>query len=340
MAWNYPPNSAAYYSYYCTQGLPATDEASTSGMQSPPSSYTAPAETSESANLGGLCATSTRYQYTYSLRIINPKKRSQFSVEKFRRDDKFKSPRELRLCVLSECEGSVPDNTEFDIGYFKGRGSAKVWIKSEDDLKCMYDAYSKGSNTEISMWCLGREQSDHTDSASSTKKRQHPDGDEISSKPVSKRQAIREEVDDIFSTLTEKHASTYTPAQLRLWANMLQIGTHRDYDTPPKVPMFGTSAKTGTKGPNLTEALSSVAEGFMRALKSPGPTPSGSSSPTQASSRAPLQDMGVSPGKCAALRTQYIQQLMQLHQLLEATAISKEEYDKLKDSILCKMQEL
>jgi len=34
----------------------------------------------------------------------------------------------------------------------------------------------------------------------------------------------------IFISLKEKHGSTYNAAQLRLWANMLQIDTHQDYD--------------------------------------------------------------------------------------------------------------
>ena len=83
---------------------------------------------------------SDRHKYTYSLKIINPKKRSQFVAEKFRKPGTFKSPWELRLCILTECEGLVPDNTEFDVGYFKGGcGSANVWIKSEEDLNSMYE---------------------------------------------------------------------------------------------------------------------------------------------------------------------------------------------------------
>ena len=242
----------------------------------------------------------SRRKYTYSLKIINPKKRSQFVVEKFRRPGMFKSPRELRLCILMECEGSVPDNTEFDVRYFKGgRGSAKVWIKSEKDLNSMYETYH--NEQKISLWCLGPEKEDGTTSVSNTNisnNRKLP-------KQGSKRQAICNEVEDIFTSLKEKHGSTYNAAQLQLWANMLQIGTHRDYDEPPKVPMFGVTAKTGTKSPRFAEALSSVAEGFMRALKSPAPSPSGSSSLTQTPSHVPLQEMGVSPGKCAALRTQY-----------------------------------
>ena len=140
----------------------------------------------------------SRRKYTYSLKIINPKKRSQFVVEKFRRPGMFKSPRELRLCILMECKGSVPDNTEFDVRYFKGgRGSAKVWIKSEKDLNSMYETYH--NEQKISLWCLGPEKEDGTTSVSNTNisnNRKLP-------KQGSKRQAIRNEVEDIFTSLKE-----------------------------------------------------------------------------------------------------------------------------------------
>lgn len=41
----------------------------------------------------------------------------------------------------------------------------------------------------------------------------------------SKRRA-KEDVDDIFEELTDKHGSTYTTTQLRLWARMLHCGTY------------------------------------------------------------------------------------------------------------------
>ena len=131
-----------------------------------------------------------------------------------------------------------------------------------------------------------------------TNKRKLPNADD---RQGSKPQVIRGEVEDIFTSLKEKHGSIYNAAQLQLWANMLQIGTHRDYHEPPKVPVIGVTTKTGTKSPCLAEALSSVAEGFMCALKSPGPAPSGSSSPTQTPSHIPLQEMGVSRKVCCTL---------------------------------------
>ena len=148
MALNYPPNPP-YYDYY-TAGFPTVvpmgTEVETSATQSLPHP-TPPAGTDSDS----------RCQYTYSLKIINPKKRSQFVVEKFRRLETFNSPRELWLSILTRCEGLVPDNTEFDLGYFKGGcGSAKVWIKSEEDLKSMYKTYV--NEKEISLWCLGSEE--------------------------------------------------------------------------------------------------------------------------------------------------------------------------------------
>ena len=109
--------------------------------------------------------------------------------------------------------------------------------------------------------------------------------------------------------------------------------------TPPQNPMFGYNGKSGAKTPSLTEALTSVAEGIVRVLKPPAPTGS-QSPPARTSSHTQLNEMGVSSSKCASLRSQYIEQLKQLHQLLELTAISKDEYDQQKADVLKKMQQL
>ena len=53
-----------------------------------------------------------------------------------------------------------------------------------------------------------------------------------------------------------------------------------------------------------------------------------------------LNDIGVSPNKCARLCSDYIAQLKQLHQLLEVTVLNKEEYDQQKANILEKIGKL
>lgn len=54
----------------------------------------------------------------------------------------------------------------------------------------------------------------------------------------------------------------------------------------------------------------------------------------------PLDECGVSPGKCTQLRSRYIEQLKELHQLLGVTALTKDEYDEQKAHLLRKMQQL
>ena len=53
-----------------------------------------------------------------------------------------------------------------------------------------------------------------------------------------------------------------------------------------------------------------------------------------------LNDLGVSPNKCAQLCSKYIAQLKQLHQHLEVTALNKEEYDQQRANILEKLGKL
>ena len=166
---------------------------------------------------------------------------------------------------------------------------------------------------------------DNTDSVEPPKKRS---GQDTSN---SKRSAIQEEVEEIHLKLKEKHADKYTPAQLRLGANMLQIGTHKDYNMPPDVPMFGGGKKRYEKHSQVVDALSGIAEGIVRALKPHSRT----QSPTYASvgsQSTTTTSVGVSPGKQVQLRGQLITQIKQLHELLEAGAISLEEYNSQKAS--------
>ena len=144
-------------------------------------------------------------RYTYSVKIFNPNKKSKFCVEKMRKYGTFKSPEELRSALNSEFGSLISDKDDFDVGYIKGRGQSKVWIKDEEDLKCMYDMFSK--NAEICLWCEGCNDS----YCGNSKKRKN---DSVSDKPISKRQAIREEVEEIFATLQEKHGSTFSATQL------------------------------------------------------------------------------------------------------------------------------
>ena len=44
---------------------------------------------------------------------------------------------------------------------------------------------------------------------------------------------------------------------------MLQIGTHKDYNLPPDVPMFGGGKKRHEKHSEVVDALSGIVEGIV-----------------------------------------------------------------------------
>ena len=150
---------------------------------------------------------------------------------------------------------------------------------------------------------------------------------------ISKRASTREEVENIMERLQEKHKDKYTVIQLRLWANMLQLGTHRDYESPPNCPMFGGGKKKPKKKSELVDALSGIAEGVMNALSRQGASDSKTHTPEKRAIETPDIPHGISPGKCVHLRSQYIGQLKQLHALFEDSAITKQEYDQQKEEI-------
>ena len=98
---------------------------------------------------------------------------------------------------------------------------------------------------------------------------------------------------------------------------------------------FQNTHSTGSSTCSLHEKLSEVVDGLsgitediVRALK----PHSGNQSPSRASvgSQSTTTRASVSPGKQVQLRGQLITQIKQLHELLEAGAISLEEYNSQK----------
>ena len=55
--------------------------------------------------------------YTYTLKTINPKRKSELQVVKFRKGGTFKTHMELRLFIICSYEELVPSTTDFDIEY-------------------------------------------------------------------------------------------------------------------------------------------------------------------------------------------------------------------------------
>ncbi len=107
------------------------------------------------------------------------------------------------------------------------------------------------------------------------------------------------EVEEVEEKLREKHPDgPYSEEQLRSWAHLIQMKKHSSYDVPPNKPFWKVTR-------SKQKLLSSTDT-----------------------------EITVSPSKRVNLRGQCVQQLLQLHELLEKGGISKEQYDEMRGTIM------
>ena len=84
--------------------------------------------------------------YTYLVKIINPKKKSNYIVRMWHGvSEAFKTPTVLR----EKLRKAFPDDisTDFQIGYLEG--NTKRWIVQERDLSTMYNSFDDGSKITV-----------------------------------------------------------------------------------------------------------------------------------------------------------------------------------------------
>ena len=115
------------------------------------------------------------------------------------------------------------------------------------------------------------------------------------------------EVEMIEQELKDKHTE-YSDEQIRSWAHLIQMKKHASYDQPPNKRFW----KVPQQRP-LTDGNSTSSTGLNAC---------------------------VSPGKRVSLRGQCVQQLLQLHDLLEKRAISNEQYKGMQFSIMNDVKKL
>ncbi len=265
-----------------------------------------------------------RMKYQYKVKVFNPIKRKKPITRQLHDfHGKFESIAQMKTQITQELKDALPKDCSVDVGYFEGRQSSKVWLVSVKDLQLMYHKAKAGG--EISLWVQPGEEGD-SDS---------DDPEPVKKKRSSKRQEKEDDVEGIYSELKSKHGDDYTVPQLKLWARMIQCGTHDNYDDPPRVPMITGIPPKHPKKDTLAEAITGAAEAVAKVF-APSPQVSSVSTPVPTGSVG----VGISPGKSADLRMKNFQQLRYLQQLYEENILSDSELREQKAIILDALRKL
>jgi len=110
----------------------------------------------------------------------------------------------------------------FPIGYMKG--SLKVSIRTPADMRDVWLRASKGES--VVLWCEGVGYHSGSDSDDDFPKNRHK-----KRKRISAMEEKNERIEDLVKSLRKKHEDRYTSIQYGLWAEMMDIGTHRYHIT-------------------------------------------------------------------------------------------------------------
>ena len=156
------------------------------------------------------------------------------------------------------------------------------------------------------------------DKDTSTKKRQK----------VSVLDERHERVQNLFDELKEKHGSAYSAPQYRLWAEAICSGAHTSTDSPPLGSMFRRqSTSKGHSRSHCSCSATAIASVNL-------------SSSTPREDQAHGSSTSLTPKSAASLRSAYIKQIKELHDLLDLDAISTADFQKQKEKILAMMESL
>jgi len=262
---------------------------------------------------------SNKQSYHYSVKIKSGKSGQQVIRQLHNFTEKFSSIAGIKLLLIDKFGEQVPDNLDFNLGYFEG--SKKRWLCSKEDLDAMYKCLKK--DEEVMLWC---------ESIANLSKRKK-EGDV----PISKRQAKEDEIDCTFQLLKKKHNEKYEIPKLRLWARMVTSGLHESTDEPPDIPAFrGGGLK---KKKTTVEAIGGVMDALVKIVEQKAPGPPN----TPAKPDIPMPEVsfsGVSPSRAAELRMKNFEQLRYLQGLFDDGIITDNELVEQKRMVLDALRKL
>ena len=284
------------------------------------------------------------------IRVINPKKKrdAKTYILKDIQPQRIRTLKCLREEIFEQLGKTVVNfQLNFDVGYMSG--NHRVCF-TEKDISSVFQGIAKRGNQ---LWCEGIIQSEP-----SLKRKRSNDsipvvipGDSSNSdddiqpppqKQKPKRSALDEKaerVQKLADELRAKHGDTYNRIQYKLWAEAMDVNKHNSMERPPPGTIRGTpkeSKRARSTSDVMSEAFTNMASTIASAFNKPTP-----SSPVSNKSTSSSQsEVGVSPGRLADLQGKFFNQIEQLHKLFDCGALSKEQFEKRKEVILDRLDEL
>lgn len=253
--------------------------------------------------------------YTHYVKIINPKKKSDYIVRMWHSaKHAFKSPSELKKSLMDSFPAEVPSTTNFQVGYLEPPNNSKRWLVEERDFVAMYETSEPGS--KITLWCDAK-----TTEENSTVENEPP-----SKRKKTLRDTQEEETEEIFTELHARHPDMASP-KLRLWSKLIQSGRHDDYDEPPNIPLINGALKP--KKTSVASALTGAASAIVSAI---------SGSPRKA--KVSGNEGTMSPLKMTAIRRNCLDDLKKLKELFEDKVLTEQEFAEEKKHILSTLRSL
>jgi len=247
--------------------------------------------------------------YTYNVKVINPSRKRDTKTLTWHGTDVFTSPLQMKERLIESFHDYVPGITEigkFNLEFFESRNSTgKRWIVSSEDIERMYRKFEPGS--KIPLWCDGKPDAH----VSCGKKRSTEDSQESGSDetPFSKREKKQSNIDNLSLELHDKHGDKFSGRQYKLWSRLIDSGQWNDTERPPNLPIFGaTLPKKGiAEKESTSEVIASAAVAIIKHLQTP-PLPN-------TNTDTGPNSIGISPGKKAKLRKEYLDQLKDIQKL-------------------------
>ena len=134
--------------------------------------------------------------------------------------------------------------------------------------------------------------------------------------------------------LQDLHKDKFSNLQYRLWAEMIDVDSHKSLDYPPNVPAFG-GMQQNPKRLTLASAVTELGTAIATAV-------SGRSVPLMESPKSSTggDRKSITPTRKADIRSKYITQLRELHQLLDVGAIEEKEYVEQKSIVMDELKSI